>query len=98
MKLGRFTVVTVVLSALTVALVSVNVGRDFKADGSIAPVSYTHLLEQRLYFHGELQWRNVVGELAALIDAHTERRLSAINLLLLLQKEYCPAPITSRSC
>ena len=55
-------------------------------------------LEQRLYFHGELQWRNVVGELAALIDAHTERRLSAINLLLLLQKEYCPAPITSRSC
>lgn len=49
MKLGRFTVVTVVLSALTVALVSVNVGRDFKADGSIAPRTAVQLglLDQR---------------------------------------------------
>lgn len=43
-------------------------------------------LEERLYFHGELKWRTVAGELAGLIEAHTERRLSAINLLLLLQK------------
>ena len=41
--------VTVVLSALTVALVSVNVGRDFKADGSIAPRTAVQLglLDQR---------------------------------------------------
>lgn len=43
-------------------------------------------LEERLYFHGELKWRDVVGERAGLIAAHTDRRLCAISLLLELQK------------
>lgn len=44
-------------------------------------------LVDRLYFHGELKWRDAAGELAGQIAGRTERRLEAVAVLLELQRK-----------
>lgn len=44
-------------------------------------------LVDRLYFHGELRWRDAAGELAGQIAGRAEHRLEAVALLLELQRE-----------
>ena len=43
-------------------------------------------LVERLYFHGELKWRDAAGELAGQIAGRAERRLEAVAVLLELQR------------